>query len=421
MARAAHDFESLIAPVSREEFLAEYWEKKQLHIHRRQDGFYDTVFALDDVDRWISLTRTGSLNSILVKPPEGTQAGARSYRPRDVTSDTLYDAFSGNQSIVLNNLQDSWLPLTQLVERLESALCADIGVNAYLTPQGSQTMPVHLDDHDVLVLQVYGKKAWRLHALEMLSVRRLDYKKDLLYPASWGQQRLESPLLEELLLEPGDLLYIPRGMPHCARAQDSASFHLTISINPLYWTDFLQAAIEQASVHADPLRHSLPLAFINDPDASVAMAREFTEVLRAFNESVSFNETLEVVRRSRVRSCGFPRDGHFTQLARLEEIRAGSRLEKRASILCIMETSADHQSALRFGSRVVRGPAYLRPALEFVCHHRGVFQVSEIPGIKESSQLVLARRLVREGLLRLVEATVATSALAIDELAAEVP
>jgi len=403
MARAAHDFESLISPLIPQEFFAEYWEKKHLHIQRSQEGFYETIFSLDDVDRWIMLTRTGSLNSIKVMPPEISPGGVRSYRPQDVSIDVLYDYFAQGHSIVLNNLQDSWLPLTQVVERLQAALCADIGVNAYLTPQGSQTLPVHLDDHDVLILQVYGEKIWRLHTLEMLSVRRLDYKKDLLYPPSWGPKRLETPLLEELRLEPGDLLYIPRGMPHCAKARDSASFHLTVSINPLYWTDFLQAAVEQASVHAAHLRQALPIGFVNDSAAGAAMARQFVEVLRAFNESVSFDEAMEVVKRSRVRSCGFPRDGHFTQLAELQKIKTGTMVKRRASILCMVE-SADHQSAIRFGGREVRGPANLRQALEFICNIQEAFQVAEIPGLDDPSKLVLARRLVREGLLRLVEA-----------------
>ena len=62
---------------------------------------------------------------------------------------------------------------------LSESFCAQIGVNVYLTPKGSQTFPVHVDEHDVFVLQVQGEKIWRLYEMQELTVMRRDYKADL--------------------------------------------------------------------------------------------------------------------------------------------------------------------------------------------------------------------------------------------------
>jgi hypothetical protein len=289
-----------------------------------------------------------------------------------------------------------------LVKALGKAFAANIGVNMYLTPKGSRTFSLHTDDHDVFVLQVQGEKIWRLHELRNLTVMRLDYKPDLAFTPEWGESRLEGPLLTELTMRPGDVLYVPRGMPHCAVAKDSTSLHLTVSITPLYWMDFLKAAVEQAAVHASALRRALPVGFVEQPEAVEAMHREFFEVMRTFQEKLSFDATVDVLTRNRVRIHGYPQDGHFAQLNALESLGLDSELERRAGILCAVHHFEDKFSNIRFGTRHVRGPARLRQAFEFI-RDTERFRVSEVPGLDDQSRLVITRRLIREGLLRFAE------------------
>ena len=49
-----------------------------------------------------------------------------------------------------------------LLSLLESEFGCMVGSNAYLTPQGSQGFAPHYDDVDVLVLQLEGRKRWRV-------------------------------------------------------------------------------------------------------------------------------------------------------------------------------------------------------------------------------------------------------------------
>lgn len=401
--------EDLIAPITPEEFFAKYWETRHLHIARNQQGRFENLFSLRDVDRWLMSVRSGFPDSILLTPPQGSEEGVERFRPQDCKVDHVYEKFAKGHSVVIDYLEDSWPPVTPLVKALSESFNAQVGVNMYLTPKGSKTFPVHIDDHDVLVLQVEGEKIWRLHELKRLPVMLLNYKKDLSSSQDNGAL-LKAPQIAELRLQPGDVLYVPRGMPHCAVARDATSLHLTISITPLYWFDFLKAAVEQAVDHAPELRRSLPPGFVGRPEAAEEMRPLFDQVLKAFQEHVSFDEAFRVVTRNRIRMHGFNPDGHFAHLNELEGLSPDSVVERRESLPCAVETSEDGAGNIRFGTRHVRGPARLVDALEFIRDHQR-FQVTDLPGLDDQSRVVLVRRLIREGLLRFAEATPQTGAL----------
>jgi Cupin superfamily protein len=71
-------------------------------------------------------------------------------------------------------------------------------------------------------------------------------------------------LLFETVLQPGDVLYMPRGTVHQAEAlPDAHSLHITLSVNQRNsWSDFLLAALPQAVALASDeeveLRSTLP-------------------------------------------------------------------------------------------------------------------------------------------------------------------
>lgn len=105
------------------------------------------------------------------------------------------------------------------------------GVNLYLTPPNSQGLSRHSDDHCVFVCQLFGVKEWTLFP-------RLSSQLPRLYEdwASTGVQKKALDGSQQVLLKEGDVLYIPRGIPHQARTitdeDGSAGFslHVTLAI-----------------------------------------------------------------------------------------------------------------------------------------------------------------------------------------------
>eukprot|EP00927_Polykrikos_kofoidii_P027268 TRINITY_DN24057_c0_g1_i1.p1 TRINITY_DN24057_c0_g1~~TRINITY_DN24057_c0_g1_i1.p1 ORF type:complete len:594 (-),score=141.97 TRINITY_DN24057_c0_g1_i1:183-1964(-) len=121
--------------------------------------------------------------------------------------------------------------LGRLVSVLESQFGVLVGVNTYLTPPGTQGLAPHWDDVDVFVLQLSGKKSWRLHS--STSTSPLPPEAQTLPRFSSSDIPLDSlsPTMMEPVLTQGDLLYLPRGVIHHAPNQDrkSPSVHLTVS------------------------------------------------------------------------------------------------------------------------------------------------------------------------------------------------
>jgi bifunctional lysine-specific demethylase and histidyl-hydroxylase NO66 len=55
-----------------------------------------------------------------------------------------------------------------------------------------------------------------------------------------------SQLLETITLDEGDLLYVPAGFPHRARAEDQASLHLTAGLRYISYHEIVRAMYERA-------------------------------------------------------------------------------------------------------------------------------------------------------------------------------
>ncbi len=413
MGRDLKSFGDVIAPLSVDEFFANYWEKTFLHL-QNEPGLFSNYFSLRDIDSWLTSVRPGLPDSIVIAAPEGAEVQTERYRNREISVDIAYTAFARGSSLILNHMED-WPPLLGLVKALGRDFHADIGVNAYLTPKGARTFPIHTDEHDALILHLEGEKIWRLHEFSLLQLG-LSQKKNLKFSKEW-YGRTQTPLLAEICLKPGDVLYIPRGMPHYAVAQESACLHLTVSITTLYWMDFLKIAAEYAAVHSQEIRKALPPGFVDSEEICDRMHRTFPDIMRAFQEIVLFDEVLAAVKRNRVTFQNYPSDGHFAELLAPEGVTIDSEVERRRDVLCTVDEVFDKERntkiAIWFANQQVSGPLHLRRALEFIRDHAR-FRVSEIPGLDENGQFTLARRLITQGLLRRV---LASQPIAVSELA----
>jgi hypothetical protein len=139
-------------------------------------------------------------------------------------------------TLVLDGIDELHQPLTQLAEALEWTFRAPIQMNLYAGWKSSQGFDLHWDDHEVLILQLMGRKSWKV------------YRPTRLYPLA--KDLVESPPpdddpLWEGLLEDGDLLYIPRGWWHAATPLAEPTMHITIGISNPTGADLLKWLAEQ--------------------------------------------------------------------------------------------------------------------------------------------------------------------------------
>ena len=80
--------------------------------------------------------------------------------------------------------------------------------NSYLTPAGTQGFAPHYDDIEAFVLQLEGKKRWRVY--QPLSNAQVLPRHS---SPNYEQEQIGEPIID-VILECGDLLYFPRGYIH---------------------------------------------------------------------------------------------------------------------------------------------------------------------------------------------------------------
>lgn len=91
---------------------------------------------------------------------------------------------------------------------------------SFFSQRGHEAYKGHVDSDDVLVVQLSGQKHWKLFQPQQ---RRFLNTQDL------GAAQL-GPLLEELTLEPGDVLYVRTGVPHICRTEGTHSLHMAFDL-----------------------------------------------------------------------------------------------------------------------------------------------------------------------------------------------
>lgn len=157
-------------------------------------------------------------------------------RKHNDTIINLWAAFLDGCSVVLNHadLQSPWIAV--MCEDIQKSL-PHAYANVYITPAGLQTAPAHADDRDVFVIQVYGRKKWKVYQRIPIAYPypHEQVGKTLQNPVP--DDVMHGPILIERTLCPGDVLYMPRGYVHEAQScEDCCSFHVTVAIATHDWT-----------------------------------------------------------------------------------------------------------------------------------------------------------------------------------------
>ena len=151
-------------------------------------------------------------------------------------------------TLVLDAVDELHAPVTRVAESLERVFRVRVQVNAYAGWRTSHGFDLHWDDHDVFVLQIAGRKQWKVYG----TTRRYPLARDI-------EPSVEPPseVLWDGLLSDGDLLYIPRGWWHVATPLDEPTLHLTVGVNNPTGADFLAWFVDRLR-SVEQVRRDIP-------------------------------------------------------------------------------------------------------------------------------------------------------------------
>jgi ribosomal protein L16 Arg81 hydroxylase len=147
------------------------------------------------------------------------------------------------------------------MQSFQDALHTDTFTNLYAGWHSQKAFDMHWDPQEAIVLQLSGKKRWKVYR----PTRLYPLKNDVEAP----QQPVGEPAWEGIMAD-GDVLYIPRGWWHVAFPLNEPSLHLTVSLTPPTGMDYLGWAISKLRRHAQA-RASLP------PDSSETARTEIAD------------------------------------------------------------------------------------------------------------------------------------------------
>jgi len=204
----------------------------------------------------------------------------------------LLQRFDQGASLVLSQFQETHPPLAKFCRGLERLFLHAVQSNIYLTPPAAQGFRTHFDTHDVLVLQVDGRKRWRVWDGERIErpTRRT--------PWPGNMPPLGEPHI--LILEPGDALYIPRGVMHDAATEEGGrSLHATIGFMEPSWSQALRSLIDEAEALDASLRQSVPTWRIGEVDFLPLLAEKLARLATPAQTERMTNILLEQLARDR--------------------------------------------------------------------------------------------------------------------------
>ena len=131
-----------------------------------------------------------------------------------VEPNRVLEHYAAGATVVLQALQFSDPVFAELSTNLALELDHPVQVNAYLTPPAERGLDIHFDFHDVVVVQLAGRKRWRVWPPLPRSERPLKRGPAIAQPSpdELGDR------CSTVSLERGDCLAVPRGFPHAAES-----------------------------------------------------------------------------------------------------------------------------------------------------------------------------------------------------------
>jgi hypothetical protein len=342
-------FDDILAPLGAERFFAEYEGRRPLHLKGAADKFAAVMSwgKLNDLLGMATIWSQASLQLVLenelIPParycaPAPGLGGGQVLRP---DPDQVKRFLQQGATLVANDIDHLSAGLTAFAHALEQALGGKVQGNLYLSSRRRPGFAAHFDTHDVYAVHVEGTKTW--HVYEGRAVDPIAHPSFRSFSREHHEKARGAKLMD-VLMEPGDLLYLPRGQYHDALADEGGAVHIAFGVTYPIGMDVMAMLYERV-VALPEFRANLPR-----PDGPGA-ARSLSAALEALAQRITSVLTEpETVQRivALQRSFRYPR--HRYDLPDLLQEAADKRYRVRAKGIRLVQQGGRF-GLVREGSR----------------------------------------------------------------------
>jgi len=261
--RPLPDLRQMLAEIGVESFFADYWQQRPAMLSLQKQDF-DAILAEIgplDIGRFCGLAREGARAWL------ANEFVAHSVIPVDASN--AGKLFGIGATLYFLNI-----PLERLTNKIADFLGAPrdkLIASLFLTPANGGAVP-HFDKNENFTIQLSGSKEWRVGTVPAVAAPPDGYMLGQAVPVSLA------PLLpiEDLPpnrtfpLQPGSLLYIPRGAIHTTSSGET-SWSLNLSYSPTMWLDLLVIGLRRRLGASERWRRTVTGAGLqSDPSVSPA-------------------------------------------------------------------------------------------------------------------------------------------------------
>jgi hypothetical protein len=309
----------------------------------------------------------------------------------------------------VKGVQRLWPQLWRLCRSLQRDFGFPVKANLYCTPANSQGTLEHYDCHDVFVVQIAGRKRWRISAsaprLPLQYVPGLAFEnRDVLFALRGARTRAAAEEASdepsrEVLLEPGDSLYLPRGSVHRVWAEESPSAHVTIGVYAITLLDLMSVALGQVANQDIRFRKSLPIGATTGLDSDETLSDTFQSLLAAFATRADVTAALDELAGSFVAGMEAFGDGTLMESGEPAGLSPDAEVQWWPGSVFRL-TTLNGSVGLASCHASVTVPEALGEPVRFIAE-RPRFKIKELPGgMSPHSKVALVRELIEKKILR---------------------
>lgn len=217
-------FRWLISPVRDDDFFQKFWEKAPCLIERKNAKYFSKLISFEKIDKMLINNHIEFTKNIDITSYKNGVRKTLNPEGR-ATAPVVWENYANGCSIRLLNPQTFIPSIFAMNCSLQELFHCMVGSNVYLTPPNSQGFAPHYDDIEAFVLQIEGRKRWKLYNPRNKNEYLPRYSSE-----NFKQSEIGKPILEKVL-SPGDILYFPRGTIHQACTEPGFhSLHITLSV-----------------------------------------------------------------------------------------------------------------------------------------------------------------------------------------------
>jgi len=298
-------FADILHPLSEDAFFAEHYDRSHLHLEG-DPGKFATVMSWDGLTSILNMTAVWSSVSLQLVQNKDIVPRSKycwATKNRDGQAVMQPDAarvmrlLKRGASLVANDIDSLTPALRGVASALEGALCGKAQANLYCSWKEHQAFGTHFDTHDVYAFHIAGEKLWRLY--ETRAEAPIAHPRFKSYGQEWHDAH-RGKIAHEILMRPGDLLYLPRGQYHDAIATSDGTIHVAFGVTHVIGMDAIDLFAEMAV--NDPLfRRNMPqrpnagttteewLAALADRIAAYARTPDAVTAIRRFQEEFHYS------------------------------------------------------------------------------------------------------------------------------------